>query len=119
MVSRSYINFKQMDCYYNKCVGCDETLSNYPSSSYPDDLNGRYYEDYYDIKEEVIQSDNDTLYTILEEIFNVYEFDPHHHVVEQHLFNSYYPISTPTNDTSSFTNDDNIPAIITDIVNDT
>jgi len=65
-----------------------------------------------------MQSDEHALSTIPEEIFDEYKFDPHPHVVEHEQLNGYYHISAPTDDTSSVTNDDNIPAIITDVVND-
>jgi len=64
-----------------------------------------------------MQSDEDTLPTIPGEIFNGYEFDPYPHVVEQDQLNGSHHISAPADDTSSVTNDDNIPAIITDILN--
>jgi len=65
-----------------------------------------------------MQSDEDILSTIPEEIFDRYEFDPHPHVVAHGQFNLYHHISTPADDTSIVTNDDNIPAIIIDDVND-
>jgi len=65
-----------------------------------------------------MQLDEDTLSTIHEEIFDGYEFDPHPHVVEHDQLNSYHHISVPANDNSSVTNDNNIPAIITDVFND-
>jgi len=82
MVSRGYINFKHTDCDYNKCAVSDESLGHHPSSPYLDDENDGDYEDYDDIKEEEMQSDEDTLSTILEEIFDWYDFDPHTHVIE-------------------------------------
>jgi len=39
MVSRSCINFKYMDCNYNKCVGRDESLGHHPSCTYLKDEN--------------------------------------------------------------------------------
>jgi len=96
MVSRGCINFKHMDCDYNKCLGRDENLGHHPSCPILDDENDVDYEDYDDIHEEEMQSDKDTLSTIPEEIFVV----------------------APVEDTSSVTNDDDIPAIITDVVND-
>ena len=65
-----------------------------------------------------MQSDEDTLSTIPEEIFDGYESDPHPHVVEHDQLHGYHHISAPADDTSSVTNHDNIPAIITDVVND-
>ena len=122
MVSRACTNFKHTDCDYNKCTGRDESAGHHPSCPYLDDENDGDYEendeDYNDIKEEETQSDEDTLSTIPEEIFDGYEFDPHPHVVEQDQLNGYHHISAPADDTSSVTNDDNIPAIITDVVND-
>jgi len=64
MVSRGCINFKHTDCNYNKCAGRDESLGHYPSCSYFDDENNGDYEDYDDIKQEEMQSDEDTLSTI-------------------------------------------------------
>jgi len=61
-----------------------------------------------------MHSDEDTLSTIPEEIFDRYEFDPHPHVVEHNKLNGYHHISAPADDTSSVTNNDNIPAIVTD-----
>jgi len=117
MVSRGCINFKHTDCDYNKSAGRDESLGYHPSCPYLDDENDGDYEDYDDIKKEETQSDKDTLSTIPEEIFDGYEFDPHPHVVEHDQFNGYHHISAPADDTSSVTNYDNIPAIITDVVN--
>jgi len=65
-----------------------------------------------------MQSDEYNLSSIPEEIFDGYEFDPHPHVVENDQLNGYHHISAPADDTSSVTNDDNISAIITDVVND-
>jgi len=65
-----------------------------------------------------MQSDEDTLSTIPEEIFDGYEFNPHPHAVEHDQLKGYHQISAPADDTSSVTNDDNIPAIITDVVNE-
>jgi len=70
MVSCGSINFKHTDCDYNKCAGRDESLRHHPSCPYPDDENDGDYEDYDDIKEEEMQSDEDTLSTIPEEIFD-------------------------------------------------
>jgi len=117
IVSRACINFKHTDCDYNKCAERDERLGHHPSCPYLDDENDGDYEDYDDIKEEEMQSDEDTLSTIPEEIFDGYEFDPHPHVVEHDQLNGYHHISAPADDTSSVTNDDNIPAIVTDVVN--
>jgi len=118
MVSRGCINFKHTDCDYNKCAGRDESLGHHPSCLYLDDENDGDYEDYDDIKEEEMQSDEDTLSTIPEEIFVGYEFDPHAHVVEHNQLNGYHYIGAPADDTSLVTNNDNIPVIITDVVND-
>jgi len=117
MVSRGCINFQHTDCDYNKCAGHDESLGHHLSCPYLDDKNDGDYEDYDDIKEEEMHSDQDTLSSIPEEIIDRYEFDPHPHIVKHNQLNGYHHISTPANDTSSITNDDNIPAIITDIVN--
>jgi len=118
MVSHGCINFKHTDWDYNKCAGRDESLAHHPSCPYADNENDGDYKDYNDIKEEEMQSDEDTLSTIPEEIFDGYEFDPHHHVVEHDQLNGCHHISAPADDTSSVTNDDNISAIITDVVND-
>jgi len=118
MVSRGCINFKHTDCDYNKCTGRNESLGHHASCPYLDDENDGNYEDYDDIKEEEMQSDEDTLSTIPEEIFDGYEFDPHPHVVEHDQLNSYHHISAPADDTSLVSNDDDIPAIITDVVKD-
>jgi len=117
MVSRGSINFKHANCDYNKCVGCDESLGHLPTCLYLDENDGEY-EDYDDIKVEAIQSDEDTLPTIPEEIFDGHEFDLQHHVVEHDQLNSYHHVSAAADDSSEVTNDDNIPAIITDVVND-
>ena len=117
MVSRGCINFKHRDCDYNKCAGRYENLGHHPSCPYLDDENDGDNEYYDDIKEEEMQSDEDTLSTIRKEIFGGYEFDPHPHVVEHDQLNGYHHISAPTDDTSSVTNDYNIPAFITDVVN--
>jgi len=118
MVSRGCIKFKHTDCDYNKCAGRDERFGHHPSCSYLDDENDGYYEDYDNIKEEEMQSDEDTLSTIPEGIFDGYKYDPHSHVVEHDQLNGYHHISTPADDTSSVTNENNIPAIIIDVVND-
>jgi len=118
MVSRSCINFKHTDCDYNKCACHDESLGHHPSCPHLDNENGGDYEDFDDIRKEEMESDEDTLSTIPEEIFDGCEFNPHPHVVEHDQLNGYHHISTTTDDTSSATNDDNIPAIITGIVND-
>jgi len=118
MVSCGCIKFKHTDCDYNKCAGRDESLGHHPSCPYFQDENDWDYEYYDDIKEEEMQSDEDTFSTISEEIFDGYEFDPHPHVVEHDQFNGYHHVSAPADDTSSVTNDDNIPTIITDVVND-
>jgi len=118
MVSRGCINFKHTDCDYNECAARDKSLGHHSSCPYLDDENDRDYEDYNDIKEEEMQSDANTLFTIPEEIFDGCEFDPHSYVVEHDQLNGYHHVSTPTDGTSSVHNDDNIPAIITDVVND-
>jgi len=118
MVSRGCINFKRTNCDYNKCAGRDESLGHHPSCPYLDIGNDGDYEDYNDIKEEEMQSDEDILSTIPKEIFDGYEFDPHPHVVEHDQLNGYHHISAPADDTSSVTNDENIPAIITDVLKD-
>jgi len=118
MVSQGCINFKHTDCDYNKCADCDESLGHHPSCPYLDDENDGDYEDYDNFKEEEMQSDEDTLSTIPEEIFDRYKFDPHPYVFEHDQLNGYYHISATADDTSSVTNDNNIPAIITDVVND-
>jgi len=118
MVSRGCINFKQTDCDWNKCPGSNKSLGHHSSCPFLNDENDGDYEDYDDIKEAKLQSDEDTLSTIPEEIFAGYDFDPHPHVVEHDQFNGYHQFSAPADDTSSVTNDDNIPAIITDVVND-
>ena len=82
MVSRGCINFKHTDCDYNKCTGRDESISHYYTCLYLDDENDGDWEDNDDNKEEEIQSDEDILWTIPEEIFDWYKFDPHPHVVE-------------------------------------
>jgi len=118
MVSRGYINFKHTDCNYNKCAGRDESLGHHPFCPYLDDENDGDYEDYDNVKEEEMQSDEDTLSPIPEEIINGYDFDPHPRVVAHDQLNGYHHISAPADDTSSVTNDDNIPVIITDFLND-
>ena len=118
MVSHGCINFKHKYCDYNKCTGRNETLGHHPSCLYLDNENDGDYEDYDDIKEEEMQSDEDTHSTIPEEIFDGYEFDPHLHVVEHDQVNGYHHISAPADDTPFVTNDNNIPAIIIDVVND-
>jgi len=45
------------------------------------------------------------------------KFDPQAHVVEHDQLNGYHYISAPADDASSVTNDNNNPAIITDLVN--
>jgi len=52
MVSRGCINFKHMDCDYNKCAGRYESLSHHPCCPYLDDEKDGDYEDYDHIKEE-------------------------------------------------------------------
>jgi len=118
MVSCSCINFKHTDCYYNKCPGGDESLGHPLYSLHLDDENDKDYEYYNDIIREEIQLDEDTLTTIPKEIWDTYKFDPHPHIVEQDQLYSYYQISSHADDTSFITNDDNIPAIRTDVSND-
>jgi len=118
MVSHGCINFKHRVCDHNKCAGHDESLGHHPSCPYLDDENNRDYEDYDDIKEEEMQSDKETLSTIPEEISDGYELDPHSHIIEQDQLNGYHHISPPADDSSSVTNNDNIPANITDVIND-
>jgi len=118
IVSRDCITFKQTDCDCNQCTYHDGSFGHHPSCPYLDNENDRDYEDYYYIKEEEIQWDKDSVSTIPKDILDGYEFDPHPHIVEQDQLNGYCHISTPADATSSVTNDDNIPAIITDIVND-
>jgi len=65
-----------------------------------------------------MQSDEGTLSPISEETFDRYEFNPHTHVVVQDHLNRYHHISTPADDSSSITNNYNIPAIIIDVIND-
>jgi len=65
-----------------------------------------------------MQSDEDTLSILPEEIFDGYECDPHSQVVEQDQLNGCHHTSAPAGDTYSVINDHNIPAIITDVVND-
>ena len=117
MVSQGSINNKDTDCNYNKYAGGDQSLNHYPFCSYVDDENDGDYEDCDDIKEEEMQSDEDAFSTIPQEIFDAYEFNRHNHVMEQDQWNGYHHISNSADDTSSITNDDNIPAIITGFVN--
>jgi len=97
MVSRGCHNFHHMECDYNECTGHDKSLDHHPSGPYFADENDGDYEPYNDIKEEEMQSVEDTLSTILEEILD----------------------NALTDYTSSITKDDNIPAIITEVFNDT
>jgi len=117
MVSSSCINFNHTDCDYNKCAGRDESLSHNSCCPYLDHENDGDYEDYDNIKVEEMQSYKDTLSTIPEEIFDGYEFNPHPHIVEHVQLNGCHHISAHADDTSSITNDDNIPAIIINVVN--
>jgi len=112
MVFCCCINFKYTNCEYNKCAGWDESLSHYPSYSYLDDGDDRDYEDEYNIKEEEMRSDKDTLSNIPQEIFDRYEFNPHPQVVEHDQLNSYDNISTPAYDTFSATNDEIFPPLL-------
>jgi len=118
IVNRNCINFKHTDCDYNKCEGRDERLGHYPSCCYLNDENDGNYKHYDHIKEKEMQSDKNTLSTIPEEILDGYGFDPHPYIVEHALLNGYHHISSPAEDTSSVTNNDNIPPIIMDVVND-
>jgi len=118
MVSHRSISLKHTDCDYNKWPGHDESLGHHPSCSYLDDGNDRDYENYDDIMEVEMQSDTDTLSTIPEVILDGYEFHLHPHLVEQDQLNGCYHISAPADDKSSFCNNDNIPTIIIDIIND-
>lgn len=70
------------------------------------------------MKEEAMQSDENIHPTVPKEILNGYEFDPHPYLVETDQLNGYYDIGAPTDNTSYVSNEGNIPAIITDIVND-
>jgi len=65
-----------------------------------------------------MHSDEDTHSTIPEEIFDTYEFDPHPQVVEHDKLNVCHHISAPADDTTLVTNDENIPALISDVAND-
>jgi len=82
MVSRGCINFKHTDYDYNMYTGRDESIGHHPSCPYLDNENVGDYDDYNDIKEEEMHSDDDTLSTIPEETFTRYGFHPHPHVVE-------------------------------------
>jgi len=117
MVFHGCINFNNTNGDYNKYAACEECLGHQPSCHYLDNENDGEYEDYNDMKGEDIQSNEDTLSTIREEIVHGLEFDHHHQVVEQEESNGYHHISSPANDNSSITNEDNIPAIIMDIDN--
>jgi len=64
MVSRSCINFKHTNCDYNKCAARHESLVHHPSCPYLVNENDGDYEDYDDIKEEEMQTHEDTLSTI-------------------------------------------------------
>jgi len=111
-VYRGCINLIHTHWDYNKCAGRDESLGHQPSCPFLDDENDGDYEDYDDIKEEEMQWNEDTLPTIPDEIYDGFEFDPYPHVVEHDQLNVYHHISAPADDTSSITNEDNIPAII-------
>jgi len=102
---------------YNHCAGRDESRGDHPSCPDLADMNDRDYKDYDNIKGEEMHSDEDTLSSIPKEMFAGYEFEPHHYVAKHDQLNGYHHISTPSDDTSSVTNNDNIPAIITDVVN--
>jgi len=101
-----------MDYNYNKFVSRNKSLSYHLSCPSLAHENDREYEDFDNIKTEEIQSFEDTLPTIPKETSAGYEFNPHPNIVEQDQLNSYYHISTSADNTSSITNDDNIPAII-------
>jgi len=118
LVSHGCFNFPHADCDYNKCAGRYESLGPHPSYAYLNDENNGDYEEYNDINEEEMQSDEDTLSTITEEIFGGYKFNSHPHDVEHAQLNDDHHITASANDTSSVINDDNIPAIITNVVND-
>jgi len=64
-----------------------------------------------------MQSVEETPSTIPKAILYKHEFNPHPHVVKLDQLNSYHHISAPADDTSAVTNDENIPTIITDILN--
>jgi len=68
LVSRGCINFKHTDCDYNKCAGRNESLSHHPSYPYLDNEDDGNFQDYFDIKEQEMQSEEDTLSTISGEI---------------------------------------------------
>jgi hypothetical protein len=122
MVSRGCINFKLTKCDFNKCAGHEESLGHHLSYPYLDDGNDGDHEDeteeYDNIKEEEMSSDDDTLSTIPEEIFEGYDPENYPHNIEQDQLSGYHHISNPADDPSLTTNDDNIPSIISDIVND-
>jgi len=52
IVSRVCIKFKNSNYDYNKCIGCDESLSHHLFYTYLDDKNDGDSKDYNDIKEE-------------------------------------------------------------------
>ena len=72
MVSSGCINFKHTDCNYNKCAGRDESLGHYLCCPYLEDKNDGDYEDYDNINEKEMQSDEDILSTIPNEISDKY-----------------------------------------------
>jgi len=90
MVSRGCINFKHMDCDYNKRAGRDKSIGHHPPCPYLEDENDGVYEDYDDIKEEEMHSDEDRLSPIPEDIFDKCEVNPHPHVVENVQLNGYH-----------------------------
>jgi hypothetical protein len=122
MVSLDSINFKHTNCDFVKCAGREESLGHHLSYLYLDEGNdgdhGDETEDYDNIKKEEMSSDDDTLSTISEEIFEGYDPENYPHNIEQDQLNRYHYISIPADDPSLITNDDNIPSIISDIVND-
>jgi len=118
MVSCGCIKFKHTDCNYHKYAGRKESLGHHLSCPYLNDENDGDYKDYDDIKEEEIQSVEDTLSTIPEDIFNQYKLDPHPQGIVHDQLNGYHHIYASTDNASSVTNNENIPAIITDVAND-
>jgi len=66
-----------------------------------------------------MQSDEDTLFTISKEIFDSYEFDSQFHVVKQYQVSRYHYIRILIDNAFAITNRDNVPTIITDIIDNT
>jgi len=64
IVSHGCINFKHKDWDHNKCGGCNESLGHHHSCPYLTDENHGDNGDYNDIKEEEMESDEDTSSTI-------------------------------------------------------